>query len=195
MKTIRNIFNLVVLFLLTWALLGCTTHTKPKPIKERPQWTNHGAGFFIGPQKVLYVIAIKPEAPKKIFIHTVMSRSMEVLWKFAFSFGDTMLDTRKEDEQKREMSSVIEQDAQMYRDMRLASVVAMHGKAVDHWIDLNDGSLYVLTLAEFDKFLENLLKDRTLSRRDRQYFARNAERVFHKVAKKQGALYTKSVWP
>ena len=197
MKLAKNIVTTATLLLLSTALLGCATPTKPT--RERPQWTMHGDGLFIGPGRALYGVGIASGIKKKALAHrTASDRAMAVLGRFMDDFGKSMLNTRKEDERKHTMMrSTEEQDGQAYVDMRDACRRALYRavREVDLWVDPNDGSFYALARAKFDPFLDELLKDREYSRRDHEYFAKNADRVFNKVAGKHAKGYAEGDWP
>jgi len=69
----------------------------------------------------------------------------------------------------------------------------MHG----HGLFIGPGRVlyYALARAEFDLFLEELAKNREYSRRDHEYFAKNADRVFSKVAGKHATGRAEADWP
>jgi len=199
MKPARNTVTTATLFLLAWALLGCATPTKPA--RERPQWTMHGDGLFIGPGRVLYGVGIYPGSKKGAAwsYSGAENRARAVLGRFAENFGKTMLNTRKEDERKHAMMrSAEEHDGQIYVDMRRACNSALYHagmRVVGRWVDPNDGTFYALARGEFDTFLGELAKNREYSRRDHEYFAKNAGRVFNTVAGKHAKGYTEGDWP
>ena len=199
MKPARNIVTTATLLLLTTALLGCATPTKPT--RERPQWTMHGDGLFIGPGRVLYGVGIYPGSKKGAAwsYSGAENRARAVLGRFAENFGKTMLNTRKEDERKHAMMrSAEEHDGQIYVDMRRACNSALYHagmRVVGRWVDPNDGTFYALARGEFDTFLGELAKNREYSRRAHAYFAKNAERVFNTVAGKHAKGYTEGDWP
>jgi len=199
MKLAKNIVTTASLLLLSTALLGCATPTKPT--RERPQWTMHGDGLFIAPGRVLYGVGIYPGSKKGAAwsYSGAENRARAVLGRFAENFGKSMLNTRKEDERKHTMMrSTEEQDGQAYVDMRRACNSALYHagmRVVDLWVDSNDGSFYALARGEFDTFLDELFKNREYSRRDHEYFAKNADRVFNKVAGKHAKGYTEADWP
>jgi hypothetical protein len=68
-------------------------------------------------------------------------------------------------------------------------------RVVGHWVDPNNGTVYALARVEFDIFLGELAKNREYSRRDHDYFTKNADRVFNKVAGKHAQGYAKDNWP
>jgi hypothetical protein len=198
MKPTKTIVTTALFLLLSAALLGCATPTKP--LQERPQWTMHGDGLFIGPGRVLYGVGIAPAVKKKGLSHrTASNRARAVLGSFVADFGKTMLNTRKQDERKHTMMrSAEEHDGQMYVDMKRACKRALYRsgmRAVALWADPNDGTFYALARVEFDTFLDTLLKDHLYSRRDHAYFARNADRVFNKVAGNRAKGYVEGDWP
>ena len=198
MKLAKNIVTTASLLLLSTALLGCATPTKPT--RERPQWTMHGDGLFIGPGRALYGVGIASGIKKKALAHrTASDRAMAVLGRFMDDFGKSMLNTRKEDERKHTMMrSAEEQDGQAYVDMRRACNSALYHagmRVVGRWVDPNDSTFYALARGEFDTFLGELAKNREYSRRDHEYFAKNAERVFNTVAGKHAKGYTEGDWP
>ena len=197
MKLAKNIITTATLLLLSTALFGCATPTKPT--RERPQWTMHGDGLFIGPGRALYGVGIASGIKKKALAHRIASdRAMAVLGRFMDDFGKAMLNTRKEDERKHTMMrSTEEQDGQAYVDMRDACRRALYRavREVDLWVDPNDGSFYALARVEFDTFLGELAKDREYSRRDHEYFAKHAERVFNTVAGKHAKGHAEGDWP
>jgi hypothetical protein len=198
MKLAKNIATTATLLLLSTALFGCATPAKPT--RERPQWTMHGDGLFIGPGRVLYGVGVAPAVKKKSLSHrTASNRARAALAGFADAFGVTMLNTRKEDERKHAMMMAgEEQDGQMYVDMKRACNSALFhagGRVVGRWVDPNNGTFYALARVEFDMFLEELAKNREYSRRDHKYFAKNADRVFNTVAGKHAKGYAEGGWP
>ena len=198
MRPARNIVATATLLLISTTLLGCAT--PEKRATERPQWTMHGHGLFIGPGRVLYGVGTHPRSEKGIAfsLSGADNRARAALAGFAEAFGSTMLSARKEDERKRTMSRGTEHDGQMYIDMKRACRHAI-GRAgmrvVGHWVDPTDGTVYALARVEFDTFLNELLKDRQYSRRDHDYFTKNADRVFNKVAGKHATGHAEADWP
>ena len=160
----------------------------------------HGHGLFVGPGRVLYGVGIAPAGKKKSLTHrTASNRARAALAGFADDFGKTMLYTRKQDERKHAMKrSAEEQDGQMYGDMKRACRHAI-GRAgmreVARWIEPKNGTVYALARVEFDMFLEELAKNREYSPRDHDYFAKNADRVFTKVAGKHATGHAEADWP
>ena len=197
MKPAKNIVTAATLFILASALFGCAT--PQKRAEQRPQWTMHGDGLFIAPGRILYGVGIAPAVKKKSLPYsTASNRARAVLGKFVDDFGKTMLNTRKEDERKHAMMrSAEEHDGQIYVDMRRACNSALFGagmREVDLWADPNDGTFYALARGEFDTFLGELAKNREYSRRDHEYFAKNADRVFNKVAGKHAKGHVDGDW-
>ena len=82
-----------------------------------------------------------------------------------------------------------------YRDACMRAQIMAGMQHVDTWVDPNDGSFYALVRAKFDPFLDELLKNREYSRRDHEYFTKNADRVFNKVAGKHAKGYAEGDWP
>ena len=199
MRPARNIVATATLLLISRALFCCAT--PQKPTKERPQWAMHGHGLFVGPGRVLYGVGIYPRSEKGIAfsLSGADNRARLALVVFAEDFGSIMLSTRKEDARKDVMKGPgVEHDGQMYVDMKRACRSALlHSgtRMVGHWVDPNDGTFYALARAEFDMFLEELAKNREYSRRDHEYFAKNADRVFSKVAARLVKGYVEGDWP
>jgi hypothetical protein len=198
MRLARTIVTTATLLLLSMALFCCAT--PEKRATERPEWTLHGDGLFIGPEKVLYGVGVAPAVKKKGLSQRMASnRARAVLASFVADFGKTMLNTRKEDERKHTMiRSTEEQDGQMYVDMRRACKSALHHsgmRMVGRWVDPNDSTVYALARVEFDTFLDELLKNREYSRRDHEYFTKNADRVFNTVAGKHTTGHAEADWP
>ena len=198
MKLAKNIVTIAILLLLSTALFGCAT--PQKRAEQRPQGTMQGDGLFIAPGSVLYGVGIAPAVKKESLSYsTASNRARAVLVKFVADFGKTMLNTRKEDARKHAMMrSAEEHDGQTYVNMNYACKRALFGagmQMVDLWADPNDGTFYALARVEFGTFLDALHKDREYSRRDHEYFAKNADRVFNKVVGKRAKGYVEDNWP
>jgi hypothetical protein len=198
MRPARNIVATATLLLISTTLLGCAT--PEKRATETPEWTMNGVGLFIGPGKVLYGVGIAPAVKKRGLSQKMASnRARAVLASFVADFGKTMLNTRKEDARKRTVIQFAEeQDGQTYGDMRRACNRALFGagmRVVCHWVDPTDSSVYALARVEFDTFLDELLKNRGYSRRDHEYFTKNADRVFNTVAGKHTTGHAEADWP
>ena len=104
-----------------------------------------------------------------------------------------------EDERKNTMMrSAQEHDGQMYVDMKRGCRSALYHagmRAVGHWANPGNDTVYALARVKFDLFLEEPAKNREYSRRDHEYFAKNADRVFDKVVGKCAKGYVDNDWP